>query len=257
MELDGIHHVTCVTGDPVANERFYTGVLGLRLIAREGGELVYGDADGSPGSLLAFVVRSGAGRGRAGAGMGHRIAWRAPSVDSLAYWAARVEADGGRAERLEEETLRFQDFEGLELELRVSHAEERPLVAIHPDVPPAMALHGFAGVYAYSDDPSRSREFLQETMGAATIAEAKWGIRGSERGNFFAYDPAPDGAGSPGAGTVHRIAWSSPEADHEAWRRRIADAGFEPTEIVDGPRYRAFEFREPSGVLFAVAACAP
>ena len=30
--LQGIHHVTAITGDAAANVRFYAGVLGLRLV---------------------------------------------------------------------------------------------------------------------------------------------------------------------------------------------------------------------------------
>ena len=32
MRLDGIHHVTCITGDAPGNVDFYTRVLGLRLV---------------------------------------------------------------------------------------------------------------------------------------------------------------------------------------------------------------------------------
>jgi catechol 2,3-dioxygenase-like lactoylglutathione lyase family enzyme len=32
MRLDGIHHVTCITGDARANQDFYMGVLGLRRV---------------------------------------------------------------------------------------------------------------------------------------------------------------------------------------------------------------------------------
>jgi glyoxalase family protein len=32
MRLDGIHHVTCITGDARANQGFYTGTLGLRRV---------------------------------------------------------------------------------------------------------------------------------------------------------------------------------------------------------------------------------
>ena len=36
MKLEGIHHVTAITGDAPGNMDFYTGMLGLRLvIARE------------------------------------------------------------------------------------------------------------------------------------------------------------------------------------------------------------------------------
>ena len=34
MRLEGIHHVTCITGNAPANVEFYTGVLGLRLVKK-------------------------------------------------------------------------------------------------------------------------------------------------------------------------------------------------------------------------------
>ena len=34
MRLDGIHHVTCITGDAPQNVDYYTGTLGLRLVKK-------------------------------------------------------------------------------------------------------------------------------------------------------------------------------------------------------------------------------
>ena len=34
MKLDGIHHVTCITGDARRNLDYYTGTLGLRLVKK-------------------------------------------------------------------------------------------------------------------------------------------------------------------------------------------------------------------------------
>ena len=34
MRLEGIHHVTAITGDAPANVAFYTGALGLRLVKK-------------------------------------------------------------------------------------------------------------------------------------------------------------------------------------------------------------------------------
>jgi glyoxalase family protein len=34
MKLEGIHHVTCVTGDAPRNVDYHTGTLGLRLVKK-------------------------------------------------------------------------------------------------------------------------------------------------------------------------------------------------------------------------------
>ena len=34
MRLEGLHHVTAITGDAPGNVRFYAGVLGLRLVKK-------------------------------------------------------------------------------------------------------------------------------------------------------------------------------------------------------------------------------
>jgi glyoxalase family protein len=34
MKLEGVHHITAITGDAPANVEFYTGTLGLRMVKR-------------------------------------------------------------------------------------------------------------------------------------------------------------------------------------------------------------------------------
>src|SRR3954451_24608358 len=97
MKLDGLHHITAITGDAPANVRFYVGTLGLRLVKKTVNQddptvyhLFYGDEDGSPGMDLTFFEYPGAPAGRAGAGMVHRILWRVGSSDSLDFWEERL-----------------------------------------------------------------------------------------------------------------------------------------------------------------------
>ena len=69
---------------------------------------------------------------------------------------------------------------------------------------------------------------------------------------------APDARrGAWGVGSVHHIAWASEVDDHEAWRRRVAEAGARPTPIIDRFYFRSIYFREPSGVLFEIATLGP
>ena len=85
--IDGIHHITLITGDAAQNVDFYVRVLGLRLVKKTVNQddpsvyhLFYSDEHGSPGADITFFEYPGAAPGRAGAGMVgtivHRVALR-------------------------------------------------------------------------------------------------------------------------------------------------------------------------------------
>jgi len=262
MTLEGIHHVTCITADAPGNVDFYARVLGLRLVKKTVNQddptvyhLFYADDEGSPGADITFFEYPGASPGRAGAGMVHTIAFRVGSEDALAFWAERLAREGIAAER-QAASLRFEDPEGLRLELRAVETPDRPLVARHPEIPEELALQGFDGVRAYTKDPERSRPFLEQALGFRSVDQALWDVRGNERGGLYGYDTL-ERAGIQGAGTVHHVAYASPIEEHEGWRRRVAEAGASVTPVIDRFYFRSIYFREPSGVLFEIATIGP
>jgi glyoxalase family protein len=249
MALEGLHHITAITADAPGNVDFYASRLGLRLVkktvnfdAPDVYHLYYGDERGTPGSILTFFEFPGARRGRAGAGMIHRILWRVGSPDALDFWAGRL----GVAR--EGATLRFADPEGLEHELVVADVADAPLVAEAPDIPSELAIQGFHGVRAYHDRPERSAPLLD----ALGFADGE--LAGDERRATYAYDRAPAEPGIQGAGTVHHVAWSAADDDElTAYRQRALDAGAHATSIIDRQYFHSVYFREPSGVLFELA----
>jgi glyoxalase family protein len=263
MKLEGIHHVTCITADAPGNVDFYARVLGLRLVKKTVNQddptvyhLFYADEKGSAGSDITFFEYPGARRGQAGAGMVHRVVWRVASERALDFWEERLGAEGVAVER-EPGRLRFSDPEGLDLELAVVETQDEPLVALHPEIPPDLALQGFDGVRAYTSRPDASRDFLERAVGFEPAGEDVWEARGDSRGGWYAYDPAPEERGLGGAGTVHHVAWASPMEEHEAWRQRVLEAGGSPTPVIDRFYFRSIYFREPSGVLFEIATLGP
>ena len=168
MKLEGIHHITAITGDAPGNVEFYAGVLGLRLVKKSVNQddptvyhLFYGDEDGSPGADLTFFEYPGVSPGSAGAGMVHRIVWRVGSAQALDFWAERLEAQGAHAAR-EDARLVFSDAEGLAHELRVVQTGEEPLTARSPEIPAEHALQGFDGALAYSAAPGYSKNVMSE-----------------------------------------------------------------------------------------------
>ena len=259
MKLDGIHHITAITGDAPGNVEFYVGTLGLRLVKKSVNQddptvyhLFYGDDEGSPGADLTFFEYPGVAPGRAGDGMVHRIAWRVASEDAISFWADRVpgaeRVDGG---------LRFSDPEGLTHELQVYGGDERPLTADAPDIPAEFALQGFAGVRAYSSEPARSDRLLAEGMGFEAAEAGDWRVAGPDRSSFYVYDAPPAEPGRSGGGTVHHVAFATEPGEHEDWRPRVAGAGARPTPVIDRFYFRSIYFREPSGVLFELATKGP
>ncbi len=271
MKLEGIHHITAITGDAVGNVEFYTGLLGLRMVKKSVNQddptvyhLFYGDDDGSPGMDLTFFEYPGAVRGTPGAGMVHRIVWRVGSAATLDFWAARladagVESTRGTEQISGAESLRFADPEGLDHELAVYAGEDPLLRATAPGIPSEHALQGFAGVRAYSAAPASSAGLLAETLGftAESGDATRWEARGDRRSSFYVYDEPPAEHPIQGAGSVHHVAFASQPEDEEAWRARVTDGGGHPTQVIDRFYFRSIYFREPSGVLFEIATIGP
>src|SRR4029453_16160007 len=88
MRLEGIHHVTCITGDAPGNVDFYTRVLGLRLGKKTGNQdaptvslLFSAEEEASPGADITFFEYPGARRGRPGDGMVHTVTFRVADED--------------------------------------------------------------------------------------------------------------------------------------------------------------------------------
>jgi glyoxalase family protein len=262
VRLEGIHHITAITGDAPRNVDFYARLLGLRLVKKTVNQddptvyhLFYADELGSPGSDITFFEYPGARRGRAGAGMVQRIVWRVASEEALDFWEQRLGNEGIDTAR-SERRLTFSDFEGLSLELAVVETQDAPLIADHPEVPAEVALQGFDSVRAFSGDPAASQSFLVEGLGFRPEGENAYELRGEERGSLYVYDGTSE-RGIGGAGTVHHVAWASPLDEHEAWRRRVLEAGGSPTPVIDRFYFRSIYFREPSGVLFEIATIGP
>ncbi|MFL5953102.1 MAG: VOC family protein [Gaiellaceae bacterium] len=253
MRLEGIHHVTCITGDAPANVEFYAGELGLRMVKKTVNQddptvyhLFYADEKGSAGADITFFEYPGAPKGRAGDGMVHLVAFRVGSDESLDWWRARV---GGT---IEDRGLTFEDPEGLTLQLVVDDSGEDPLTANAPDIPEEHRLRGFAGVRAYASDPSRSERLLK-----ALEFEDSWEARGERRSGFYRYDAPPPERALQAAGTVHHVAFASSIDEHEAWRQKVIEGGGQPTPVIDRFYFKSIYFREPSGVLFEIATIGP
>src|SRR4051812_30480620 len=148
MRLNGLHHLTMITGDAQANVDFYAGVLGLRLVKKtvnfdqpEAYHLYFGDEQGAPGSILTWFEFPDVAPGRAGAGMIHLIRLGVPSADSRGLGGAPPAA-AGRGAGGAGAGRRSPDPGALASPLGAAAPGTPPLQAAHPEVPAEHAITG-------------------------------------------------------------------------------------------------------------------
>lgn len=263
MKLDGMHHITMVTGEARRNVEFYADTLGLRLVkktvnfdAPEAYHLYFGDEQGSPGSILTWFEFAGVRPGRAGAGMIHTIQLGVASEAALEFWAARLASKGYGSQR-GVRSLAFEDYDGLGLELVVADDGNPPLRAVHPEVPAEHAILGVEGARAYiAPGTNADAGLLTGALGFTELSEGEYRLDGETRHFHWGYDTTSE-RGLQGAGTVHHIAWHSRDEDHVAWQGRVAEAGMHVTPVIDRDYFLSIYFRAPQGVLFEIATTSP
>ncbi|QUO48946.1 MULTISPECIES: ring-cleaving dioxygenase [Halorubrum] len=272
----GIHHVTCVAGDPQRNLDFWVETLGLRLVKRSINQddpgtyhFFYGDAEGTPGTSMTFFPWTDLPDGEVGAGQVSRTAFRVPE-GTLDYWEARFDERGvdydDREERFGETVLPFRDPDGLPVELvEVEIPDDDPTTAWTAFVPESAAIRGFHSVTLWLDDAERTERLL-ETMGLTETEFEADAATGNDRTRFAASGTVgkyvdvveTDRKGSSGRGTVHHVAFQTPtDADQSAMRDAVASMGLRPTEQIDRHWFRSVYFREFAGVLFELATADP
>lgn len=267
--IEGIHHVTAMSGNPQRNVDFYSGILGLRLVKvtvnyDDPGtyHLYYGDPAGSPGTLLTFFPWPESHRGTVGASQAEAMQF-AVARGSLGYWAGRLQDAGvvfTEKEMFNQSFLSFSDHDGFALELVDSVASPNPAAA-WGGIAADQAIHGFHGVRLASLHPDRSADLLTGTMGYELAGEED-GIQlfqsPADIGNFLQLNTNNTQIGRGGVGTVHHVAFrAKDDADHADWRAKFVAAGMRPTDFIDRNYFHSIYFREPGSILYEIATDPP
>ena len=272
--IAGLHHVTAIAGDPQRNLDFYVGVLGMRLVKRTVNfddpstyHFYFGDAVGSPGTILTFFPWPGARGGRRGTGEIEATSFSIPA-ESLGYWQHRLTENGVQSERAAarfgDEVLRFSDPDGMSLELITSPLTEGVQPWAESRVPAEHSLRGFHSVTAALEGYERTARLLTETFGYQLIQEVGNRFRflaAGENGTGKIIDLlcTPDShRASSGAGAVHHIAFrAQDDAEQRAWHEEIVALGFNVSPVMDRTYFHSIYFREPGGILFEIATDPP
>jgi glyoxalase family protein len=274
MNISGLHHVTAIASDPQRNLNFYAGVLGLRLVKRTVNfddpgsyHFYYGDAVGTPGTILTFFLWPNARRGVRGIGEVEATAFAVP-VESTGYWLNRLHEHkvsvAEPIERFGETVIRFADSDGMNIELVASDRVSQQDPFSGSSVPEVHAIRGLHGVTALLDDTENSARLLTDVFGYRLTDESENRARYSAQGQaglgkeLDLLTATAVSEGRSGAGTVHHIAFRVATAkDQLDWQKRITNLGYKVSAVMDRTYFQSIYFREPGGILFEIATDVP
>jgi glyoxalase family protein len=278
MQLTGIHHLTAVSADAPGNVKFYTQVLGMRLIKKTVNQddvsayhLFYADGEARPGTDLTFFDWP-AGREKRGT---HSIVRTGLRVDgaSLPWWKQRLTQAAVRHRDIAtidgRATLEFEDPEGQRLALidEDGQGDARPWAKSR--VPAEHQVRGLGPITLSVPQLRATDVVLREVM---ELRKVRVYPHPETRDVVHVYEMGEGGAhaelhvavqpGLPiaeqGAGAVHHVAFRTPDdTQYDAWAKRFADMGIPNSGKVDRYYFHSLYFREPNGILFEIATDGP
>jgi glyoxalase family protein len=272
MNISGIHHITAIAGDPQANLDFYSTVLGLRLVKLtvnfddpQTYHFYFGNEDGTPGTILTFFPWPHARKGVVGSSQVTAITFAIP-MGAAAYWRARLSEYGVAAvdadARFGESVLALTDPDGLPLELIATDADAALAWKSGP-VDVEHAIRGFHSATVSEEGYEQTALLLTDVMGFTPVGSEDNRFRYQASGGRHAAVVdilcAPAGrSGRLGTGTVHHIAWRTPDDGQQRdWRGELARRGYNVTPVIDRQYFHSIYYREPGGVLFEIATDPP
>ena len=280
MQLTGIHHLTAISAKIRDNYRFYTQVMGMRLVKRSVNQddvsayhLFYADAIGSPGCDVTFFDWA-MPRERRGTHSITRTHLRVNGRASLDWWAARLAEHGvqhgGVQERDGRAVLDFEDGEGQRLALiDDGGAGDPPVPWDRSPVPPEHQIRGLGPIVMSVPTLSQTDTVLTQVL---EMRQVRSYAHDSAQPNVHVYEMGDGGphaelhvavqpdlpVARQGAGAVHHVAFRTPdEAGYHAWAARLNEMRIPNSGEIDRYYFRSLYFREPNGILFEIATDGP
>lgn len=270
-QIKGLHHVTAMARSAPENNAFWTHTLGLRRVKQTVNfdepsvyHLYYGDAVGTPGSVMTYFPFPHIARGRPGAGEVGMTLFSVPE-GSLDWWAQHLTAKGVKGlqqgEAFGEKRLTFlgPDADGLGL---VEDKNDVRTPWTGDGIAADHAIRGFHSASLRLHDEGATAELLKEM--AYEVAETRDGVTRMVRpngngANFVDLETLPGvAAAGLGAGSVHHIAFAvENRATQLEVRKALMDTGYQLTPVIDRDYFFSVYFRTPGGVLFEIATNEP
>lgn len=249
----GLHHVTAMTSDVEQNYRFFTEILGMRLVKKTVNQddiqtyhTYYADDKGTPGTTMTFFDFPGNPQGIKGTNSVTRTSFRVPSDRALDYYLARFEEFGVKHEAITEvfqqKVLRFWDFDDQAYQLisDENNVGMAPGIAWKKGpVPAEFAIHGLGPVeitVSYFDDFLAVFEQLFQFKVIAkedhqVLLEVGEGGHGAQ---VVLIKDTNQRVGQQGYGEVHHIAFRLKKLESlKAWETLLNVEGFPNSGFVE------------------------
>ncbi|MEP6937583.1 MAG: ring-cleaving dioxygenase [Chthoniobacterales bacterium] len=273
--VQGLHHVTAISGPAQENLDFYAGVLGMRLVKRSVNQddpgtyhLFYADAEGHPGTDLTFFPWAQMAPSRSGYGLSSEVSLAVPP-SSLEFWETRLRRYGAdavqREMRFGQAVLSLRDSHGMRVALVETEDAMKRDFAPWEESPVAVEhqIRGLESARMVERDLAPTTRFLSEAMGFRLLGTEKgwhrYGVASAKCGQYLDLCEMPnEQRGAWGTGSIHHLAWRVDDETHQLEiREQVARGGSRPTPVIDRFWFKSVYFPEPGGVLFELATDGP
>jgi glyoxalase family protein len=188
------------------------------------------------------------------------------ATTSIQFWLERFKRFGINHKRPQERfegevVVYFEDEDGLGLELVFNDKDNRTGYTCS-NIPAEYTIKGFHNVEIWEEGYERTAALLTGQLDHKLISEKGNRFRFAATdspGNYIDILCSPDSMkGLGGSGTVHHIAFATPDKQTQAEvRLRIVKRMLNPSPVLDRTYFTSIYFREPGGVLFEVATAGP
>lgn len=275
--LKGVHHITAITSSAEKIYRFFTYVLGMRLVKKTVNQddiqtyhLFFADDEGNPGTDMTFFDFPGVPKGLHGTNEISRTAFRVPSDRAIQYWEERFDrlnvSHTGIREQFGKKTIMFSDFDDQQYQL-ISDENNTGTPSGIPwqkgPVPLEFAITGLGPFTVRIAQFGYFKELLEKVLLFKEI---------SQEDRFRLFETGEGGNGSQiivehnellpqarqGFGTVHHAALRvENRAVLDEWMDRMHSFGFQTSGHVDRYFFESLYIRVAPQILFEFATDGP
>jgi glyoxalase family protein len=275
--LKGIHHVTAITSSAEENYKFFTFVLGMRLVKKTVNQddiqtyhLFFADDEGNAGTDMTFFDFPGIPKGVHGTDEIYKTSFRVPSDEALEYWVKRFDRlevkHTGIKEQFGKKTLSFVDFDDQNYQLISDENNEGVASGIpwqNGPIPLEYAITGLGPIFVRVRQFDYFKEMMEKVLLFKETAEEDGAhlFEVGEGGNGASVIVEKNVVMAPhrqGFGTVHHAAFRVEDrAVLDEWTERMHSFGFQTSGFVDRFFFKSLYSRVAPQILFEFATDGP